>query len=294
MSRLALFGLAVFGGDAPVQFGAQAVLEVVVGGVQHGQGDAGADGDAVFGVQAMLLLAVDAEVGTTAAGVDGDGAGGIDDDGTLGKGVRADGNDQADRQVGFDNGAAGSQGVGSRGGRGGDDEAVGAVVAEVACMGVHVQLNHARFAAVDDGVVDGSVFVAAIAGVHGDVQGVALFAVVGAGEDVIESAVDIGEGEVGEEAETAGVDADKRDLPRDKGTSGVEEGAVTADDDAEVHVAPGGNGQGGGVVLVLRRGGVTVEGVGEATRGEGSDQAGDSVINAHGAVFADDTDVSDV
>ena len=294
MSRLALFGLAVFGGDAPVQFGAQAVLEVVVGGVQHGQGDAGADGDAVFGVQAVLLLAVDAEVGATAAGGDGDGAGGIDDDGTLGKGVRADGYDQTDRQVGFDDGAAGSQGVGRRAGRGGDDEAVGAVVAEVACMGVHVQLNHARFAAVDDGVVDGSVFVAAVAGVHGDVQGMTLFAVVFASEDVIESAVDVGEGEVGEEAETAGVDADERDLSCDEGTSGVEKGAVAADDDAEIHVPPVCNGQGGGGVLVLRRGGVAVEGVGEATLGKGGDQAGDGVINAHSAVFADDTDVSDV
>ena len=161
-------------------------------------------------------------------------------------------------------------------------------------MGVHIQLNHARFAAVDDGVVDGGVVVAAVAGVHGDVQGVTLFAVVGAGEDVIESAVDIGEGEVGEEAEAAGVDADKRDLPRDKGTSGVEEGAVTADDDAQIYVPPVCNGQGGRVVLVLRRGGVAVEGVGEASRGEGGDKAGDSVINAHGAVFADDTDVSDV
>ena len=267
---------------------------MVVGGVQHGQGDAGADGDAVFGVQAVLLLAVDAEVGAAAAGGDGDRAGGIDDDGTLGKGVRADGHDQADRQVGFDDGAASSQGVSRRAGRGGDDEAVGAVVAEVACVGVHVQLNHARFTAVDDGVVDGGVFVAAVAGVHGDVQGVALFAVVFASEDVIESAVDVGEGEVGEEAEAAGVDADKRDLPRDEGASGVEEGAVAADDDAEIHVPPSGNGQGGRIILILRRSSVAVEGVGEATRGEGGDKAGDGVINAHGAVFADDTDMSDV
>ena len=245
-------------------------------------------------MQAVLLLAVDAEVGATAAGGDGDGAGGIDDDGTLGKGMRADGNDQADRQVGFDDGAAGSQGVSGRTGRGGDDEAVGAVVAEVACVGVHVQLNHARFAAVDDGVVDGGVFVAAVAGVHGDVQGGAVFAGGGAGEDVIKSAVDIGEGEVGEEAEAAGVDADKRDLSCDEGTSGVEKGTVAADNDAEIHVPPVCNGQGGGVVLVLRRGGVAIEGVGEATCGEGGDKAGDGVINAHGAVFADDTDVSDV
>ena len=50
----------------------------------------------------------------------------------------------------------------------------------------------------------------------------------------------------------------------------------------------------GRVVLVLRRGSVAVEGVGEATCGEDVDKAGDGVINAHGAVFADDTDVSDV
>ena len=291
---MALFGLAVFRGDTPVQFSAQAVLEVVVGGVQHGQGDAGADGDAVFGVQAVLLLTVDAEVGAAAAGGDGDGAGGVYDDRALGKGVRADGDDQADRQVGFDDGAAGSQGVSRRAGRGSNDEAVGAVVAEVACVGVHVEFDHARFAAVDDGVVDGGVVVAAVTGIHGDVQGVAFFTVVGAREDVIESAVDIGEGEVGEEAEAAGVDADKRDLSRDKGTSGVEEGAVAADDDAEVYVAPGSNRQGGRVVLVLRRGGIAVEGVSEASRGECGDKAGDGVINAHGAVFADDTDVSDV
>ncbi len=287
--------VAVFGGDAPVEFGAQAILEVVVFRMQHRQRDAGADGDAVFVVQAVLLLAVDAQLCAAAfsAGGDGNGAVGVNDDRALGEGVRADGDDEADRQVRLDDGPAGGKRVSSGAGRGGDDEAVGAVVAEVAVVVIDVQLDHLRLAAADDGVVDGEVFGAAVASFNGDAQGVALFAVVMASEDAVELVGEIVEGKVGEKAKSAGVDADERDLPVDERAAGVEEGAVAADDDAQINVVPGANRPRGGAGLVFGRHGVGVEAVAQAALFQDGSGARKCVLLADGAEFADDADVAE-
>ena len=287
--------VAVFGGDAPVEFGAQAVLEVVVFRMQHRQRDAGADGDAVFVVQAVLLLAVDAQLCAAAfsAGGDGNGAVGVNDDRALGEGVRADGDDEADRQVRLDDGPAGGKRVSSGAGRGGDDEAVGAVVAEVAVVVVDVQLDHLRLAAADDGVVDGEVFAAAVAAFDGDAQGVALFAVVMAGQDAVKLVGEIVKGEVGEKAEAAGVDADQRDLPVNQRAAGVEEGAVATDDDAQVNVVPSANRPHGGDDLVFGRHGVGVEAVAQAALFQDGDGAREGILHADGAEFADDADVAE-
>ena len=288
--------VAVFGGDAPVEFGAQAVLEVVVFRVQHRQRDAGADGDAVFLQQAVLLLAVDAQLCAAGfgAGGDGDGAARVDDHRALGQGVRADGDDEAHRQIRLDDGAAGGEGVGGGTGRGGDDEAVGAVVAEVAVVGIDVQLYHLCFAVADDGVVDGEMLAAAVAAVDGNAQGVALFAVVMPGEDAVEFGGKVVEGEVGKEAKAAGVDANQRDLSVNQRAAGVEKGAVATDDDAQVHVFPGADGAGGGGVLVFGRDGVRVEAVAQVALFEDGEGAGECVLHADGAEFADDANVVEV
>ena len=287
--------VAVFGGDAPVEFGAQAILEVVVFRMQHRQRDAGADGDAVFVVQAVLLLAVDAQLCAArfGAGGDGNGAVGVNDDRALGEGVRADGDDEADRQVRLDDGPAGGERVGGGAGRGGDDEAVGAVVAEVAVVVIDVQLDHLRLAAADDGVVDGEVFAAAVATFDGDAQGVALFAVVMAGQDVVKLVGKIVEGEVGEKAEAAGVDANQRDLPVNQRAAGVEEGAVATDDDAQVNVVPSANRPRGGDDLVFGRHGVGVKAVAQAALFQDGDGAREGILHADGAEFADDADVAE-
>ena len=228
------------------------------------------------------------------AGGDGDGAARVDDHRALGECVRADGDDEAHRQIRLDDGAAGGEGVGGGTGRGGDDEAVGAVVAEVAVVGIDVQLYHLCFAVADDGVVDGEMLAAAVAAVDGNAQGVALFAVVMPGEDAVEFGGKVVEGEVGKEAKAAGVDANQRDLSVNQRAAGVEKGAVATDDDAQVHVVPVADGAGGGGVLVFGRDGVRVEAVAQVALFEDGKGAGECVLHADGAEFADDANVVEV
>ena len=160
-------------------------------------------------------------------------------------------------------------------------------------MAVHVQLDHLCLAAADDGVIDGEVFGAAVAAVDGDFQGVALFALVMSGEDAVELGGKVVKGEVGEEAQAAGVDANQRDLPVNQRAAGVEEGAVATDDDAQVNVVPSANRPRGGNDLVFGRHGVGVEAVAQAALFQDGDGAREGILHADGAEFADDADVAE-
>ena len=121
----------------------------------------------------------------------------------------------------------------------------------------------------------------------------ALFAVIMAGEDAVELVGQVIQGEVGEKAEAAGVDANQRDLPVNQRAAGVEEGAVAADDDAQVNVVPSANRPRGGDDLVFGRHGVGVEAVAQAALFQDGDGAREGILHADGAEFADDADVAE-
>ena len=84
------------------------------------------------------------------------GFGRVDDDGTIGQALRADGRDDQDVALGTDNRAARRQRIGSRTGRRRNDQAVATVMCQRLKADLGAQIDEARIcAAGDDRVVQG-------------------------------------------------------------------------------------------------------------------------------------------
>jgi len=159
-----------------------------------------------------------------------------DDDGADGEQVGTDGGDQHSVNAGHDNGAVGGEVVGGRAGWGGDDDAIGAEGGDELIIDLDGEVSHAGDGALrDDDVVEGvplldELSVAQDLGAH-HAADFDLGAVVAPG---FQGGVELGEGDLSEEAEGAEVDAEDGCGGAGEGAGRGEEGAVAAEDDDQV------------------------------------------------------------
>ena len=159
----------------------------------------------------------------------------------MGRMVRrcgTDGGDQHGVDAGHDNGAVGGEVVGGGAGGGGDDDAVGTEGGDELIVDLDGVVAHAGDGAFgDDDVVEGvplldELSVAEDLGAH-HAADLDLGAVVAPG---FEGGVEIREGDLGEEAEGAEVDAEDGCCGAGEGAGRGEERAVAPEDDDEVRL----------------------------------------------------------
>ncbi len=226
---------------APFEFGAEDAEEAV--GAVAEEADAGFGllaVDAVVEFEFDCFLAVNGEVDFVGDADDLDADGGVagHDDRADGKQVGADGGDQHGVDAGHDDGAVGGEVVGSGAGGGGDDDAVGAEGGDELIVDLDGEVSHAGDGSLgDDDVVEGvplldEVSVAQDLGTH-HAADFDLGAVVAPG---FEGGIELGEGDFGEEAEGAEVDAEDGCGGAGEGAGCGEEGAVATEDDDEIRL----------------------------------------------------------
>jgi len=199
--------------------------------------------DVVVQFELDCLLAVDGEVDLigNADDVDADGGFAGDDDRADGEQVRTDGCDQHCVNAGHDDGAVGGEVVGCGASGRGDDDAVGAEGGDGLLVDLDGEVAHAGDGAFgDDDVVEGvpglnGLAVANDLGSHHAAE-FDLGAVVAPG---FEGGVELGEGNLCEEAERTEVDAEDGGGGAGKGAGCGEEGAVATEDDDEVGLVRG-------------------------------------------------------
>jgi hypothetical protein len=224
---------------SPLQLGAQDAEEAVGPVAEKTDGCLGALAvDVVVEPELYCLLPIYCEVDLVGDAYDLDAYGGVsrDDDGTDGEQVRTDGSDQHGVDTGHDDGAVGGEVVGGGAGGGGDDDAVGAEGGDGLLVDLDGEVAHAGDGAFgDDDVVEGvplldDLAVADDGGAH-HAADFDLGAVVAPG---FEGGVELGEGDLGEEAEGAEVDAEDGGGGAGEGAGCGEEGTVATEDDDEV------------------------------------------------------------
>ena len=199
--------------------------------------------DVVVETKLNCLLSVDGEVDLVGNADDLYADGGVpwDDDGTDGEQVRTDGGDQHRIDAGHDDGAVGREviGCGASGGR--DDDAVGAEGGDGLLVDLDGEVAHAGDGSFgDDDIVEGvplldDLAVADDGGAH-HAANFDLGAVVAPG---FEGVVELGEGDLGEEAEGAEVDAEDGGGGAGEGSRCGQEGAVATEDDDQIWLVVG-------------------------------------------------------
>ena len=223
---------------APAELAAEDVEEAVGAGAE--------EVDAVFGTAAVDLVAdvefhglltIDGEEGVgDAVHVDGDGGVAGNDDRADGQQVGAEGRNDEGVDRGHYDGAAGGQIVGGRAGGGRDDDAVGTHGCDELLVDLDGEVGHACDGALGDGdVVEGvptadRLTVATQLGVHH----VAHFDACAVGAPGLKGGVEVGEGDLGEEAEGSEVDAEDGGRGVGERAGCGEKGAVATQDDYEV------------------------------------------------------------
>ena len=194
--------------------------------------------DVVVEFELDCLLAVDCEVDLVRDTYDLDADGGVarDDDGANGEQVGTDGGDQHGVDAGHDNGAIRGEVVCRRTGGSGDDDAVGAEGGDELLVDLDGEVAHAGDGSLgDDDVVEGVPLMNGFAvaddlSVH-HATDFNLGAVVAPG---FEGGVELGERDLGEEAEGAEVHAEDRCGGAGEGAGRGKESAVATEDDDEV------------------------------------------------------------
>lgn len=189
-----------------------------------GDGEAG-------GLAARLAAAVDGhkEIVAAALDVEGDGPVVADDDGSHVEAVGGDGSDSDGLAVGHDDGAAHTERVGRGAGGSGHDEAVGLVGGERSAVDGGVDADHGRAVALEHGyLVEGIGTTHEVAVVARELEHAALFDFVVTVVDFVEGGLHLVGRHVGQEAETAGVDAEDGDVLGPDTAGGLEKRAVAA------------------------------------------------------------------
>ena len=181
---------------------------------------AGADADDIAAAELHVGLAVDAGDGLLAAGdLDLDGGPFGQDDAVGGGEMRRDGRHEDLARLRVHDGAADAERVGRGAGRGGDDDAVGAVHADGGVVGADGELHRAADGgATDDDIVQGVEVLRPCVSPSRTVS-VCIIARVSmrpvAADDGLELLEQLRRGDLGEEADAAEVDAEQDD--RDAG-----------------------------------------------------------------------------
>ena len=191
--------------------------------------------DAVVEEELDGLLTIDGEEGFVGDDVDDDGDLAVagEDDGADGEEVGADGGEDHGVDCGHEDGAVGGEGVGGGAGGGGDDDAVGAEAGDELAVELDGEFTHAGDGTFgEDDVVECVPFAEEVAvaeelGAH-EAAGVDDG---GTGDPGFEGGVELGEGDFGEEAERAEVDAEDGGVRVGKGASDGEKGAIATQRD---------------------------------------------------------------
>lgn len=199
--------------------------------------------DQVAELELDCFLAVDGEVDLVGDADDLDADSGVagDDDRANGEQVGTDGGDQHGVDAGHDNGPVGGEVVCGGAGGSGDDDAVGAEGGDGLLVDLDGEVAHAGDGSFGDyDVVEGiplldDVAVADDLGSH-HAANLDFGAVVAPG---FEGGVEFGEGNLGEEAEGAEVDAEDGGGGAGEGPGRGEEGAVATEDDDQVWLVVG-------------------------------------------------------
>ena len=215
--------------------------------------------DAVAEEEFDGFLAVDGEVGLVGDDVDGDGdlGGAGKDDGADGEQVGTDGGEDHGVDCRHEDGAVGGEGVGGAAGGGGDDDAVGAEAGDELAVELDGELAHAGDGAFgEDDVVEGLPLaeegaIAEELGVH-EAAGVEDG---GAVAPCVECGVELAEGDFGEEAEGAEVDAEDGGFGEGEGAGGGEQCAVAAERDDDGGRERGHGGAEDGLAVTVEIGG---------------------------------------
>ncbi len=193
--------------------------------------------DAVVEEKLDGFLAIDSEVGFVGDDVDDDGdlsfAG--EDDGADGEEVGADGSEDHGVDGGHEDGAVGGQCVGGGAGGGGDDDAVGAEACDELAVELDGEFAHAGDGTFgEDDVVEGLPLAEEVAVAEElRVHEAANVNDGGAGHPGFKGVVELGEWDLGEETEGAEVDAEDGGIGVGEGAGGGEQGAVSAEGDAD-------------------------------------------------------------
>jgi hypothetical protein len=248
---------------APAQLAAEDVEEAVGAGPE--------EMDAVFGTAAVDLVAnvefhglltIDGEEGVgDAIHVDGDGGVAGNDDRANGQQMGTEGRNDEGVDRGHDDGAACGQIVGGGAGGSGDDDAVGAHGCNELLVDLDGEVGHTGDGSLGDGdVVEGvptaqSLTVAAQLGVHH----VAHLDACAVGAPCLEGGVEVGERDLGEEAEGSKVDTEDGGRRVCECASGGEKGSVTTEDDDKIGSVPREIGTFDGVRVVDVGGAIGVE-----------------------------------
>ena len=193
--------------------------------------------DAVVEEKFYGLLTIDGEEGFVRDDVDDDGNFGVagKDDGADGEEVGADGGEDHGVDGRHEDGAVGGEGVGRGAGGGGDDDAVGAEAGDELAVELDGELTHAGDGTFgEDDVVEGvplaeELAVAEELGVH-ETAGIDDGSTC---EPGFEGGVELGEGDFGEEAEGAEVDAEDGGVGVGEGAGDGEEGSISAEGDGD-------------------------------------------------------------
>lgn len=131
---------------------------------------------------------------------------GSEDDGPVGDRVGANGRDHDGVEDGAKDRTPGSEGVGCRPVRSGDDDPIGFKSIEVGSINVNGDFNEARvLSAMNHDIVDGKAMISLSVSA---LKGEAVFDVVGAAKKVFEAGIDFVEGNIGHESEMSHVDAE--------------------------------------------------------------------------------------
>ena len=212
--------------------------------------------------------------------VDDDGDLGVagKDDGADGEEVGADGGEDHGVDGGHENGAVGGEGVGGGTGGGGDDDAIGAETGDELAVELDGELAHAGDCTFgEDDVVEGIPLAEEFAvteelGVH-EAAGVDDG---GAGHPGFEGDVELGKGDLGEEAEGAEVDAEDGGVGVGEGAGYGEEGSIATEGDGHGRLVAGHGGALDGAVVPADVGGAFgVEDGGKALGAEPVDEFGE-------------------
>lgn len=186
--------------------------------------------------QRDLAIAANLQIAADLRKFQADGAVAVDHQRPGGKGVREHRHQRDRLQRRGEDRPAGGERVGGGAGRGGDDQAVGALREGETIVDVHLEFDHVRhFAGVQHHLVDGGADAALLVlFMHDGFQQETLFVDVLAFQHVrqlLQSVVGI---EIGEEAEVAAVDSDHLDVIARQHARGAEHVAVAADHHCQV------------------------------------------------------------
>lgn len=210
------------------------------GGVDlEGNGESGGlweDGAAIDGNLDMVggLEGLDAEL-----------VGIVEDDTAIGEGMGVDGGDGEDAGGGVNDGATGGEIVCGGAGRGGKDDAIGVVGIHVFLLAIDLEADEAGGAGFNDDIVEGvdRLTLGVGAGEDGELPGGEVTE-----EELGESGADQFGGEAGHKAEAAEVNPEDGGGVSGGGLDDTEEGAIAADDNAEIGLLEGVGGEGEGMV----------------------------------------------